>query len=319
MVAMKHSMVDRTGRIIDYLRVSVTDACNYRCTYCGPGKTHGSRSLEQMLHLCSILQPLGVDTIRITGGEPLMFPSIAVFVTGLSEMGIQKLTMTTNASHLASHAGALKKAGLHGINASLDATDSSLFSTLSGGFSPGPTLDGIQKALDIGLAVKLNCVLLREHYHQQVEQVMEFAAFHAIPVRFIELMPIGAQTSLQGVPTAELLAFLTEKYGIAQTSYLSHGKGPAEYMNFAGVEVGVIGALSRCFCSGCNRLRLTSNGVLRSCLYHSDNLDVYALLEQGKTEEEIQQMIRQFVYEKPLRHDFTRQRIQDYTLASLGG
>ena len=320
MVAMKPSLTDRSGRVLDYLRVSVTDACNYRCLYCGPGQTHGSLSLEQMLRICTIFHRLGVDTIRITGGEPLVHPSVVEFVASLSQMGISNLTMTTNASLLAPTANALRKAGLQGVNVSLDATEDILFSELSGGFSPHPVVKGIEKALEVGLSVKLNCVPLRNTYQEQVRQVMEFAYSHAIPVRFIELMPIGTHPSLHGVSISDVTSFLTNEYGVSNASLRSDsGKGPASYRNFAGVEVGLIGALTNCFCSSCNRLRLTSNGMLRSCLYHEDSLDLHTLLEQEKTDEEIQILIRRFVYKKPLRHDFEHQGIKDMTLASLGG
>ena len=317
---MKPSLTDRSGRVLDYLRVSVTDVCNYRCLYCGPGQTHGSLSNEQMLHLCTIFQQLGIDTIRITGGEPLVHPSVVEFIASLSQLGVTNLVMTTNASLLASQAETLHQAGLQKVNVSLDATEDVLFSELSGGFSPHPVVKGIEKALDVGLSVKLNCVPLWDTYKQQVKQVMEFADLHTIPVRFIELMPVGTHPSLQGTSSSDVISFLTKEYGKSNASLRTDlGKGPAVYRNFAGIEVGFIGALTNCFCSGCNRLRLTSNGVLRSCLYHTDSLDLSALLEHKQTDEEIQLQIRNFVYGKPLNHDFEHQAMQNSTLASLGG
>lgn len=311
---------DGYGRNLDYLRISVTDACNYRCIYCGPEASHGILDNERLLRLCRIFWTLGVRTVRLTGGEPLLREKLVELVGGISGFGFEQLCMTTNGSFLASSAMALAKAGLDEVNVSLDATDGDLFAKLSGGHEVSEVISGIDAAQQAGMQVRLNCVPLLESYHDQVRQVMEFAKRHRIPVRFIELMPIGNACRCKGTAAAQVIAFLKEEYGEAKfPSGLKQGSGPTVYRRFGTVDVGIIGALTSCFCLRCNRLRLTSNGLLRACLYHPESLDVKRLLACGADDDEIRDAIRRFVLVKPLKHDFSRQEMTGISLASIGG
>ncbi|WP_320128200.1 radical SAM protein [uncultured Sphaerochaeta sp.] len=300
------SLTDGYGRILDYLRLSLTDSCNYQCVYCGPGQSQGTLGDDQFVHLCRIFKKLGVRTLRLTGGEPLLRKNLPSLVAALSQLGFDRMEMTTNGSLLPQMAFPLAQAGLHGINLSLDATDATLFSTLSGGGRVEPVLQGIKKAKEAGLYVKLNCVPLLDSYQSQVVQVMELAKANAISVRFIELMPIGNGCSLKGVPIERLQTFLEQQYGSPQQSILGDekGRGPATYHRYDSVEVGLIGALSACFCETCNRLRLTSNGLLKSCLYHQDTLDLRQLLENGNSDESIELAIHRFIAKKTVASRF---------------
>ncbi|AEV29086.1 molybdenum cofactor biosynthesis enzyme [Sphaerochaeta pleomorpha str. Grapes] len=314
-------LVDAQGRVLTYLRVSVTDACNYRCLYCGPQQTHGIFDDSQIMQLCRIFKNLGIDTIRITGGEPLVRKDLPSLVASIASLGFSRIGMTTNGSLLSENALPLAHAGLNGVNISLDATEPSLFASLSGGYSVEPVLLGIEKALEAGLQVKLNCVPLLDTYQKQIPQVMELARSLGVPVRFIELMPIGNGCLCQGVPFTLVRSFLRSNYGNPEPLEAAGvgGSGPARYSYYGNVAVGTIEALSACFCSACNRLRLTSNGLLRSCLYHDDSLELLPLLKANATDAQIELAIRQFVTKKPLHHDFALQGMSSCSLASFGG
>lgn len=315
-----HLLADSQGRRITYLRISVTDACNFSCPYCGPERPHTPMPASQIVHLGKIAKTLGLETLRITGGEPLLREDLPSLVASLANLQFRSIGMTTNGSLLADRAPTLAQAGLQGVNVSLDATDPSLFFRLSGGHEAKEVLTGIEKALLAGLEVKLNCVPLLGTYEQQVPQVMTLASSLGIPVRFIELMPIGGGRLCTGVPFATLHSYLAAHYGeptpIANRGFA--GYGPARYFRYGGALVGTIEALSACFCSSCNRLRLTSGGLLRSCLYHEQAIDVRALLESKVTDAEIAEAIRLFVQKKPMRHAFAVQGMAS-SLASIGG
>ena len=312
---------DSQGRNLTYLRVSVTDACNYQCRYCGPQQSHGMLSDKDLFHLCRIFRNLGIETLRITGGEPLLRKDLPSLVASIAQLKFARIGMTTNGSLLAETAKTLAQAGLDGVNISLDATDPSLFAALSGGHEVKPVLFGIEKALEAGLQVKLNCVPLLDTYQKQIPQGMQLAHTYGIPIRFIELMPIGNGCFCKGVPFETVHTYLRTHYGdptvLAPAGF--GGDGPAQYQRYGDVVVGTIEALSACFCPTCNRLRLTSNGLLRTCLYHEESLDLPSLLKAKQKDEQIEQTIRQVITHKPLHHDFAVQGMGSCSLASIGG
>ncbi len=314
---------DSFGRIHTYLRLSVTEACNYRCRYCGPGVVHRGLSDDQLVFLCSLFRSMGIRALRITGGEPTVRPGLIPLIARLSSLGFERLALTTNGTSLVRDARALKEAGIQSVNVSLDAVDADLYASLTGGFPVRPVLEGIAAALSEGLAVKLNCVLLADTYRNQVRQLMAFARKLGISLRFIELMPFGDGARWEGVSTATLVAFLGEEYGEEASprgpkGSEPWGSGPAEYRRFGGVDVGFIGALTSCFCSQCQRLRLTNEGQLKTCLYHPDRLDIRQLLERGSPPEEICRRIEAFVLRKQLRHAFQTGPVE-WPLSSVGG
>jgi len=318
---------DSYGRIHTYLRLSVTEACNYRCQYCGPAALHHGLSDDEIVQLCGLFREMGIQTLRITGGEPTIRPGLISLIARLASLGFERLALTTNGARLLKDAHNLKEAGITSINVHLDAVDDDPYALLTGGFTVRPVLDGIVHALAEGIDVKLNAVLLADSYQHQVRQLMAFAKELQIPLRFIELMPFGDGARLAGVSTGALVRFLSEEYGEqapsgmsqkAQCVGLGAAAGPAVYRCFGGVEVGFISALTDCFCSRCQRLRLTSEGKLKACLYHPEFLDIKALLDQGASREELCQRIEQFVLTKRLRHEFQKAPVE-WPLSFMGG
>ena len=316
---------DSFGRIHTYLRLSVTEACNYRCLYCGQGVVHQGLSDDQVVFLCSLFRSMGIKTLRVTGGEPTVSFQLIPLIRRLSSLGFERLALTTNGTSLIWDAHDLKKAGIRSVNVHLDAIDAGLYAFLTGGFPVKPVLDGIGVALSEGLDVKLNCVLLADTYQSQVRQLMTFAKEVGIPLRFIELMPFGNGVRYEGVSTASVVAFLAKEYGRDAPEYDCEpeckrlwGSGPAKYQRFDGVEVGFISALTGCFCSSCQRLRLTNEGHLKTCLYHSEYLDLRKLLERNCSTEELSHHIEEFVLTKKYRHDFQKGLIE-LPLSSIGG
>jgi cyclic pyranopterin phosphate synthase len=295
---------DSFGRIHTYLRLSVTQACDYRCRYCGPAAVHRGLPDDHLVLLCSLFRSMGIRILRITGGEPTLRPGLIPLIARLSPLGFERLALTTNGARLGREARALREAGIQSVNVSLDATDEGLYASLTGGFPVRPVLEGIDAAMSEGLPVKLNCVLLAGTYQDQVRQLMAFAREHGVPLRFIELMPFGNGARCEGVSTATLVAFLGSEYGEEAPGPGPWGSGPAEYRRFGGVDVGLIGALTGCFCSRCQRLRLTNEGHLKTCIYYPDYLDLGELLARGCPPEEMRRRIGAFVLTKRLRHAF---------------
>ena len=342
---------DSFGRVHDYLRLSITETCNYRCVYCGPATTHRGLSDDQILSLCSLFRSMGIRILRVTGGEPMLRPGYLGLIRKLSELGFERLVLTTNGANLARDAHALKEAGVHSVNVSLDAVEERLYASLTGGFPVEPVLEGIEAARAEGLEVKLNCVPMAGIYKDQARQLMAFAGQRGLPLRFIELMPFGGGARREGVSVADIVALLAAEYGeeapgAARGSRDGHfvpclapedghavgttkleaapkessvwGAGPAEYRRFGGVDVGLIGALTSCFCSRCRRLRLTNDGHLRLCLYHPEYLDLRALLEKGCSSEEMRLRVSEFVLTKRFRHNFQPGAVGQ-PLSSIGG
>ncbi|MGE4584804.1 MAG: GTP 3',8-cyclase MoaA [Sphaerochaeta sp.] len=311
---------DEQGRTLDYLRLSITDRCNFNCLYCGKVKPKQQLSDEQLVRLATLFGTHGFSTLRLTGGEPLLRSSVTELVSSLSEhLPSVHLTMSTNGYLLAPLANILQEGGLGSVNISLDATDPALFASLSGGFKVKTVLEGIERALEVGLRVKLNCVLLRAVHTRQITQLMELAKRWQLPLRFIELMPIGQGCSQNGVSSAEVQAFLAGTYAKEITSRHAFGKGPAVYQRYSGVDVGFISAITDCFCSRCNRLRFTSGGTLIGCMYQQTGLDLLPYLENGADDQTIWQQIEAFAYRKPLSHQFDKARIDTSSLAAIGG
>ncbi|MGH0052326.1 MAG: hypothetical protein ACQ5SW_02910, partial [Sphaerochaetaceae bacterium] len=180
-------------------------------------------------------------------------------------------------------------------------------------------LAGIEQALQAGLKVKLNCVLLREYYVQQIKQLMHFAKTYHLAVRFIELMPIGGGDFQEGIPSDEVAHYLESSYGRNSDSQEVMGKGPSVYHRYGDVDIGFISSLTHCFCSRCNRLRLTASGILLGCLYQREGLDLYSLVSKGLDDEEIWERIKLFVHDKPISSSHVLQHNQLCSLAGIGG
>ncbi|MEI7885336.1 MAG: GTP 3',8-cyclase MoaA [Clostridia bacterium] len=307
-------MQDKFCRNIDYLRISVTDRCNYRCIYCMPAEGIEQKSHEEMLTLEEIIRTaanfaqLGIKRIRLTGGEPLVRKDIVSLVRRLEEIpNIDDISLTTNGLLLPKYAYDLQAAGLRRVNISLDSLQPERFHAIT---RIGNLAD-VLRAIDIGLEVgfsplKINVVLSRGVNDDELFDFVELARARAVHVRFIELMPIGESDGKaldQFIPVSEIKLRLAEKYDFSAVADM-FGGGPANYLQIPGFKgtIGLISALSNHFCSECNRMRLTADGKLRPCLYGETEYDLREKLRANISDEELQVYLRTVLLAKPERH-----------------
>ena len=282
-------MQDRYGRKIDYLRISITDRCNLRCRYCMPDgieKVPMSRILtyEQILLIAEACTRIGITKFKVTGGEPLVRKGCIGFVRRLRSLpGVQQVTMTTNGILLAENAAALREAGLDAVNVSLDTADPERFRQITGGGELEKVLAGIRAAQDSRIPVKLNTVLLSGGDSEEWRDVLSLARDLSVDVRFIELMPIGFGRTLPGFSGEALLSELEREFPGMEPDTRVHGNGPARDYRIPGfpVSVGFISAIHGTFCASCNRIRLTSQGLLKPCLCYGDTVDLRPLLNRA--------------------------------------
>lgn len=324
-------MRDGQGRVIDYLRLSVTDRCNLRCTYCMPPEgvewlPHTQiLSYEQILRLCRVFAGLGLHRIRLTGGEPLARKDLDQLVAGLKAIsGIDHVAVTTNGTLLAGQLPALRSAGLDTVNISLDTLDRAQFAAITRRDALEDTLTGLKAALATpGLTVKLNCVPTADNADQWVP-LAELARAQTLSVRFIELMPIGMGGGLPGIVEAELRARLEEALGPLHPCEGDPGGGPCRYFRPAGFtgRIGFISAMTHQFCSTCNRVRLTATGFLKTCLQYEKGVELRPLLDAGVGDEVLRAAMVQAIAEKPVQHHFgqgTRQQDERHNMNQIGG
>lgn len=306
-------MTDGMGRTIDYLRISVTDKCNLRCRYCMPegGVCNIAHEellrLEEIYRVVSIMERIGIKKIRLTGGEPLVRKNLLWLIEQIKGLeGIREITMTTNGILFGSQAKQLKAAGLTSVNISLDTLDAKQFAQITGAEQYEKAYGAVQEALKQHIPVKINCVPCREFHGQNLTDVAGLAKDQPIDVRFIELMPIGCGKAFHGISSEEVLQQLENVYGKSTPCHEKRGNGPARYVSFAGFQgkVGFISPMSHQFCSTCNRVRLTADGILKLCLHYDHGIDLKALLRSGAGDEEIKTEILKALQTKPAAHDF---------------
>ena len=305
-------MRDAYHRKIDYIRVSITDRCNLRCRYCMPQDLplipHADiLQYEEILRLCAIFAGMGIRTVKVTGGDPLVRKGWLSLVQELKKIpGIAQVTLTTNGVLLEPHVQALAALGLGGVNISLDSLQSETYRRLTGRDSFGAAWDSLHRAVDAGLRVKLNCVPIRGINENEILDIARLAETLPIDVRFIEHMPTAAGEGLEGVPCKEILRLLRGVYPDLQADQSPHGFGPARYFTSSRLRggIGIIAAISQHFCGDCNRLRLTGEGFLKLCLYHENGLDLRGMLRGSASDTEIEQAIACIVQAKPERHGF---------------
>ena len=309
-------MFDRYQREIHYLRLSVTDLCNLRCRYCMPDgveklEREAVLTYEEFLRLAALFARCGIDTVRVTGGEPLVRKNVAQLVAGLKETpGIRRVTLTTNAVLLAEQLPALLDAGLDSVNISLDTLRPEVFRQITARDDFAAVQAGLQAALESGLPVKLNCVPQAGVNEGELEQLAALARDKAMQVRFIEMMPIGYGAAMPCISGPELRARFARRWpelaplSAAQEHAL--GDGPAVYYTVPGWQgsIGFIAAVHGKFCASCNRVRLTSQGFLRPCLASETGCDLRALLRSGADDAQLLAAIRETIWAKPREHHF---------------
>ena len=309
-------MFDRYQREIHYLRLSVTDLCNLRCRYCMPDgveklEREAVLTYEEFLRLAALFARCGIDTVRVTGGEPLVRKNVAQLVAGLKATpGIRRVTLTTNAVLLAEQLPALLDAGLDSVNISLDTLRPEVFRQITARDDFAAVQAGLQAALESGLPVKLNCVPQAGVNEGELEALAALAKDNAMQVRFIEMMPIGYGAAMPCISGPELRVRFARRWpelaplSAAQEHAL--GDGPAVYYTVPGWQgsIGFIAAVHGKFCASCNRVRLTSQGFLRPCLASETGCDLRALLRNGADDAQLLAAIRETIWAKPREHHF---------------
>ena len=325
-------MIDRCQRDIDYIRISVTDRCNLRCVYCMPEEgvqwvPHNAvLSYEEILRLCRVFAGLGLSKIKLTGGEPLVRRGMDRLIADIKAIpGIRCVTLTTNGVLLAQQLPGLVSAGLDGVNISLDTLNREQFRAITRRDELDRVLAGLNAALDRpGLNVKINCLPMGRNDDQLVPLV-ELARERPLSVRFIEVMPIGLGKDLTYRSEDEVRAMLEARFGPMEPFHGRLGNGPCHYCSLPGFagKVGFISALSHQFCSECNRVRLTSEGFLKTCLQYELGVDLKALMQDGRDDAFLAEAVRQAIYNKPLQHHFAdtsgQEALEHHGMSQIGG
>ncbi len=308
-------MKDRHGREIDYLRISITDRCNLRCTYCMPEEGIEQQlrhedllSYEEILRLARCFAALGIRKIKLTGGEPLVRLGCCDLVRQLKVLpGIEQVTITTNGVLLAEMAEDLIAAGIDGINVSLDTVEREIFAQITRRDYFDKVMAGLERVKELQFSnLKINCVPIVQFNGDQIVKLAQQAQDYPLAVRFIELMPIGLGSTYTAVSKEDIMKLLTEAFGPLQPYEEKLGNGPAEYYSLPGFQgkIGFIGAIHNKFCGQCNRVRLTSNGFLKLCLNQKKGMELLPLLRSGCDDSTLQAAIADMILEKPLEHHF---------------
>ena len=309
-------LVDPFGRAITYVRVSVTDRCDFRCVYCMSEDMNflpkrDVLTLEELDRLCSAFIALGTRKLRITGGEPLVRRDIMRLFRSLSrhlEAGtLDELTLTTNGSQLAKYAAELFDCGVRRVNVSLDTLDADKFRAITRWGDLGKVLAGIDAAQAAGLAVKINAVALKGVNDAEAPEMIEWAHARGAEITFIEVMPLGeveAQRVDQYLPLSQLRADLAKRFTLSSSLHASGG--PARYYDVAetGGRLGFITPLTHNFCESCNRVRVTCTGTLYMCLGQEDAADLRDPLRRSEADDLLNASIRAAIARKPKGHDF---------------
>jgi len=326
-------MIDGYGRVIDYIRISVTDRCNLRCAYCMPEE--GIQSVchdqilryDEILRLAGIFASLGIRKIKLTGGEPLVRKGVPELAAKLKQIpGIEQVTLTTNGVCLKEQMQSLAEAGIGGINLSLDTLNPAVFEKITRRDSFDQAMEGLEEALKYPeILLKINCVPMNLE-GQNVVELAGLARKYRIHVRYIEMMPIGLGKQFGFQSEEEILEELETVYGPSRPFDGTLGNGPGHYVSFEGFagKIGFISAISHKFCEKCNRVRLTSQGFLKTCLQYERGADLRGLLRGGASDEEIRDAVEAAIRSKPASHQFLQERETDtdretHIMAQIGG
>lgn len=321
-------MVDRYQREIDYLRVSITDRCNLRCRYCMP-EDLPSIPHEQILRyeeierICRLAVQAGIRHVRVTGGEPLVRKGCLNFLECLKKMpGMETVAVTTNAVLLEEAVPRLFAMGIDGVNISLDSLKKDTFLQITNRDEFESVFRGFQAAVKAELSVKINCVPQKGVNDGELIEIACLAKDYPVDVRFIEMMPVGYGMQVPSVGSEEVKAQLTAAFPGIHSCEEKRGFGPAHYYEIPGFQgrIGIIEAMSHCFCSECNRIRLTSEGFLKLCLCYDQGIDLRTLLRTGATDAKILSAIEKGIFEKPRQHVFdSGKREETRTMSQIGG
>lgn len=322
-------LIDRFGREIEYLRLSVTDRCDFRCFYCIPKGFKGFTEVEdrlkldEFIRLVRVFSELGVSKIRLTGGEPLIHRDIEAMVRGIAALpDVEDFSMSTNASHLADHAQMLKDTGVGRINVSLDSLNPETFRQITQG-DLHKVLAGLMEAKRVDLyPIKINMVVMRDLNLPEVTDMVDFCIENRFTLRFIETMPVGAagqDARDRYVPLDEVRQILEQRFKLEPARM--KGAGPAKYFKIVDkrIKIGFITPMSQHFCEDCNRVRLSSEGTLYLCLGQQDKLELKPLLRKGLSDDQLKQEILAAIQRKPEKHEFNTNPDQVVRVMSMTG
>lgn len=318
-------MYDQYNRKIDYLRISLTDRCNLHCRYCQPEVSeHVPHNeilrYEELLRICRVALQLVIRKFKITGGEPLLRKGCSDFIASLKQTeGVEQVTLTTNGTLLSQQLPALIAAGVDSINVSLDTLDAAYYTELTGG-SLDSVLKSLQELQSAGIPFKLNCVPLAENGLTDIMQLLKLAHKYNAPLRFIELMPLDCNADLKGLSGSEIRSQLEQAGLQLQPDAQRYGNGPASYWRISGyaMPVGFIEPLHNKFCAVCNRVRLTSVGMLKPCLYCNEGMNLKRLLRDGASDADLLHAMQEIIYAKPVGHSFDIKAAR-FNMSQIGG
>lgn len=321
-------MKDTCEREINYLRISITDRCNLRCRYCMP---HGISWLpmeeiltyEELIRVCTQAALLGIDRIKITGGEPLVRKGCQQLIQNIKKIpGIRQVTLTTNGVLLKEMAEPLYQAGVDGVNVSLDTLDQKRFKEITGFDFLEQVRHGIDAMYRYPVPLKINTVPLPETGEADWISIAALAKERKLQVRFIEMMPIGQGQQYRSVPNTEIFSLLEKTYGTAIADSHIYGNGPAIYYHFPGFKgsIGFISAIHQKFCDQCNRIRLTSIGQIKPCLCFGEEFDLKPALRTGN-DHAVRMQLQKAILEKPPCHTFEHrdQITEKREMTKIGG
>lgn len=323
------SLIDQYNREIKYLRLSVTDRCDLRCFYCMPKGFEGYEEPEDWLNFDEIerviasFTRLGVSAVRITGGEPLVRQNLPELAKRLAAIpGLDDLSLSTNATRLAKHAQALHDSGVSRINVSLDTVDPVKFKNITQG-KLEKVISGLLKAKAVGLnPIKINMVVMKGVNDDDVEEMVDFCMENDFTLRFIETMPVGdtgRNARDHYIDLHEIEDRLAQKYDLIPA--VMKGAGPARYVQVADthLKIGFITPISQHFCDTCNRVRMSVTGTLYMCLGDEHKFELRPLLRQGISDGDLDQVIRDAVNLKPLKHEFNEKPEKVVRFMSMTG
>jgi len=304
---------DKFGRQITDVRISVTDRCNFRCVYCRSADPENYRPEEELLtwdelvRVARVLRGMGLEKVRVTGGEPMVRPGVVEFIARLRDLGFPDLSMTTNGQLLAERCEPLVRAGLQRINISLDSLDAEKFERVTRTRKFQSVMDGIHAAQGSALKpVKVNAVLVRGLNDDEVEAFAELARRTGIVMRFIEFMPLDADRHWSRelvVPAAEVRRRIEARWPLEQIPHaVSETARKFRFADGAPGEIGLISPVTEPFCGHCSRIRVTADGKLRTCLFSQEDHDLRPLVRNGASDEKLAGYIERMVMEKEAGH-----------------
>ena len=323
-------LIDKFGREINYLRISVTDRCNLRCIYCMPScgiisKPHEDLlSFEEIARVVRAAARLGIDRIRLTGGEPLVRKGLVGLVRSLNKIdGIKDISMTTNGVLLKEYASELKEAGLKRVNISLDSLRGDRYRAITRHGLLDDVLDGINESLKVGFSpVKINALLLDDVDDNEIGRFLRLTIENEISVRFLEFMPVNSFYRPTNFVSSKAVMDAAKRFDMVEETEVL-GEGPAKVYKFKNAlgTFGLISPMSDKFCANCNRLRLTSDGFLKPCLHSNMKVDLRTSLRRGRGMDEIVKLIKLAADIKSKEHHLDRDRPKDleFSMCQIGG